>query len=147
MGAYRRILEREMPQRDWAAVDFHKARIILETAIFGIEKNRQAANVTRFSLYLTLLDYIENASIAELKYMAGSFRVFPALDANVLDRDLFSMTAAELGRLGRFSHVVGNPPWSSFGEQSGRANVQRNATEAALGDGSPGGRSQLRGIA
>ena len=101
-GRLRRILEREMPQRDWAAVDFHKARIILETAIFGIEKNRQAANVTRFSLYLTLLDYIENASIAELKYLAGSFRVFPALDANVLDRDLFSMTAAELVGLALF---------------------------------------------
>jgi len=131
VGAYRRILEREMPQRRWTGAHFQKARSILETAVFGVEKNRQAANVARFSLYLTLLDYVENASIKELKQLAGGRRVFPALGGNVLDRDLFSITEAELGQLGRFSHVVGNPPWGSFGEQTGRSNVQRSAASVA----------------
>jgi hypothetical protein len=134
VGAYRRILERVMPRQRWAARHFRKARAILETAIFGVEKNRQAANVTRFSLYLTLLDYVENASIRELKQLAARGRVFPALHTNVLDRDLFSITAAELVRLGRFSHVVGNPPWGSFGDQTGRGNVQRSAAETAQRD-------------
>jgi restriction-modification enzyme MmeI-like protein len=131
VGAYRRILEREMPRRRWTPAHFQKARLILETAIFGIEKNRQAANVARFSLYLTLLDYVENGSIKELKRLAGSRRVFPGLADNVLDRDLFSITQADLKQLGRFSHIVGNPPWGSFGEQTGRSNVERSAAYVA----------------
>jgi hypothetical protein len=134
VGAYRRILERDMPRRHWAPAHFQRARAILETAIVGVEKNRQAANVARFSLYLTLLDYVENASIKELKQLAGSRGVFPELGDSVLDRDLFSITDAELARLGRFSHVVGNPPWGSFGEQTGRGHVQRSAAETAQRD-------------
>ncbi len=134
VGAYRRILEREMPRRKWTRAHFQKARAILESAIFGIEKNRQAANVARFSLYLTLLDYVENASIKELKQLAGSPRVFPCLGGNVLDRDLFSISGDDLARLGRFSHVVGNPPWGSFGEQTGRSNEQRSVTSGSQRD-------------
>jgi MmeI, DNA-methyltransferase domain len=134
VGAYRRILEREMPRRRWAVTHFQKARSILETTILGVEKNRQAANVARLSLYLTLLDYVENASIRELKQLAGSHRVFPPLRDNVLNRDLFSITDADLARLGRFSHVVGNPPWGSFGEQTGRGNVQRSEVETVQRD-------------
>ncbi|WP_180982645.1 DNA methyltransferase [Methylocella silvestris] len=134
VGAYRRILEREMPRRKWTPAHFGKARAILEDAIFGIEKNLQAANVARFSLYLTLLDYVENASIKELKQLAGSRRVFPSLGGNVLDRDLFSISGDDLTRLGRFSHVIGNPPWGGFGEQTGRSNEQRSPTSAAQRD-------------
>jgi len=133
VGAYRRILERDMPRRRWAAEHFQRARTILETAIVGVEKNRQAANVARFSLYLTLLDYVENASIKELKQLAGR-RVFPELRDTVLDCDLFSITDTELARLGRFSHVVGNPPWGSFGEQIGRGHMQRTAVATAQRD-------------
>src|SRR5579871_3658432 len=125
VGAYRRILEREMPRRTWTPAHFQKARRLLEDSIFAIEKNGQAANVARFSLYLTLLDYVENASIRELKRLAGTRRVFPSLEANVFDRDLFSIKGIELIRIGRFSHIVGNPPWGSFGEQTGRSNEQR----------------------
>ena len=122
-----------MPRRRWAAEHFQRARTILETAIVGVEKNRQAANVARFSLYLTLLDYVENASIKELKQLAGR-RVFPELRDTVLDCDLFSITDTELARLGRFSHVVGNPPWGSFGEQIGRGHMQRTAVATAQRD-------------
>jgi len=65
VGAYRRILERAIPRSRWTSVQFQKARKLLERTIFGIERNPQAVNVARFSLYLTLLDYVENVSIKE----------------------------------------------------------------------------------
>lgn len=126
VGAYRRILEREMPKRTWMPPHFQKARLLLEKSIFAIEKNGQAANVARFSLYLTLLDYAENASIRELKKLAGGRRAFPCLDANVFNRDLFSISGTALSDVGRFTHIVGNPPWGSYGEQTGRSNEPRS---------------------
>ena len=66
VGAYRRILERTMPRGLWKDQHFTKARTLLEHSIFGIERNPQAANVARFSLYLTLLDYVDNTAIDAL---------------------------------------------------------------------------------
>jgi hypothetical protein len=127
VGAYRRILERSIRHAKWTTDDFQKARGLLENAIFGIERNTQAANVARFSLYLTLLDYVEKASIADLRKLARGHRVFPPLAANVLGLDVFSLRGQELTRLGRFTHVIGNPPWGTFGEHTSRTNVRRSA--------------------
>jgi hypothetical protein len=120
VGAYRRIIERSIPARRWKASHFQKARKLLEGAIFGIERNSQAANVARFSLYLTLLDYVESVSITKLRDLARRQRVFPTLSSNIRDQDVFAVAEDEMGR---FTHVVGNPPWGTFGDRSNRTNV------------------------
>ncbi|MBI1776201.1 MAG: N-6 DNA methylase [Proteobacteria bacterium] len=127
VGAYRRILERAIPRKRWTSTEFKKGRHLLESAVFGIERNGQAANVARFSLYLTLLDYVENVSIKELRQLARGQSVFPTLTANVVDCDVFSLKEKDLAHLGQFTHVVGNPPWGTFGDNTDRTNRPRSA--------------------
>ncbi|HET8636508.1 MAG TPA: N-6 DNA methylase, partial [Acidobacteriaceae bacterium] len=126
VGAYRRILERTMPTGCTKREDFKKARALLENSIFGIERNKQAANVARFSLYLTLLDYFETTEINMLGKLIGyEERVFPRLTRNVLSLDVFTINSKPGKEIGRFTHVVGNPPWGSLTERSDRTNVWR----------------------
>ncbi|TIQ20143.1 MAG: SAM-dependent DNA methyltransferase [Mesorhizobium sp.] len=126
VGAFRRMMERTLPEGPWTVRHFRSSRKLLEQNIFGIERNPQAANVCRFSLYLTLLDYISGAGIAALAKMAQGTRVFPPLTDNVFSRDIFDIPAEGAKSVGRFSHVVGNPPWGSFGDSATRTNEQRS---------------------
>lgn len=126
VGAYRRILERTLPLGSWKARHFRLSRKLLEQNIFGIERNEQAANVCRFSLYLTLLDYIAGVNITNLAKMARGARVFPALSDNIISRDVFELRTEGQERIGRFTHVVGNPPWGSFGDSASRTNARRS---------------------
>ena len=130
VGAYRRILERTMPRGRWKTEHFKKARTLLERSIFGIERNPQAANVARFSLYLTLLDYVDNTAIDALRKLAKRERVFPPLTGNVFDQDVFTINRDGDEGVGRFTHVVGNPPWGSMVERGDRTNVQRAASRS-----------------
>ena len=127
VGAYRRILERTMPRGRWKDEHFTKARTLLEHSIFGIERNPQAASVARFSLYLTLLDYVDNTAIDALHRLVKPARVFPALTNNVLAKDVFTINTCKADDIGRFTHVIGNPPWGNMGDRSGRANVPHGA--------------------
>lgn len=126
VGAFRRMLERTLPAGPWTARHFRSSRGLLERNIFGIERNPQAANVCRFSLYLTLLDYISGANIAALAKMARGACVFPPLIENILSRDVFDIPGEGAKSVGRFSHVVGNPPWGSFGDSATRTNQHRS---------------------
>lgn len=114
VGAYRRILERSFKgPTGYRAVPEMKE--ILSTCIFGIEKNGQAASVARFSLYLTMLDYLDGEGIEEIHSATSPEKVFPALDHNVVNADVFDDDRRPGGPTARFTHVVGNPPWTSFG--------------------------------
>ena len=55
-------------------------------------------------------------------------RVFPALTDNVLAKDVFTINTSNANNIGRFTHVIGNPPWGHIGKRSGRANVPHGAT-------------------
>lgn len=126
VGAYRRILERSLPIGSWTAKYFRSSRSLLEQNIFGIERNPQAANVCRFSLYLTLLDYNQGANISLLARMGRGTKVFPPMKRNISSTDVFALGAEGTGALGRFTHVVGNPPWGSFGDTASRTNAKRS---------------------
>jgi hypothetical protein len=126
VGAFRRILERSLPKGKWAKRHLQTSRKLLENNIFGIERNPQAANVCRFSLYLTILDYFKDASITELKKMSGDEKVFPPLLDNVQSRDVFEVDVSKSSFSKRFSHVVGNPPWGTIGESATRTNVKHS---------------------
>lgn len=125
VGAFRRMLERALPEGHWTANHFRKARKLLERNIFGIERNPQAANVCRFSLYLTLLDYMSGYNIAALGKITEEEQVFPPLIENILSLDVFAVPSDGAKSLGHFSHVVGNPPWGSFGDSATRTNERR----------------------
>jgi len=126
VGAYRRILERSLPAGKWTGKHFQLSRKLLEDRIFGIERNTQAANVCRFSLYLTLLDYMSGYGISALAKMASGKRVFPTLTRNIISKDVFQVETGGKKALGKFTHVVGNPPWGTFGDTATRTNERRS---------------------
>jgi hypothetical protein len=130
VGAYRRLMERYMPADGWYPRDINRAKSLLLNVIHGIEKHRQAANVCRFSLYLTLLDYVGRASIEELVKAAGREKFLPDLSNNIRSGDAFAATVP----LARYTHVVGNPPWPMSGGQRDRTNqgVERRDESPAL---------------
>lgn len=123
VGAYRRILERTIPNTPFSFADLSMARELLEQLIFGIEHNPQAANVTRFSLYLTMLDYADNISIEELSDQMGGESLFPSLCQNIVNEDAFTINAPNKRQIGQFTHVVGNPPWHTIGKRANRKNA------------------------
>lgn len=114
VGAYRRILERSMPKRGWGKKDLPELKELLTRCIYGIETNPQAINVARFSLYLTLLDYLNGLSLEEINEALGGDRLFPTLDTNLLCRDFFSSDPTPPEFPSEFTHVLGNPPWAEL---------------------------------
>jgi hypothetical protein len=107
VGAYRNILERERAAN--VSLDARTLRKALTECIRGIELKEQAANVARFSLYLTMLDYLPGRTLSSLHKELGEERLFPDLTANILNADAFA--ALPHGFVRAFTHVLGNPPW------------------------------------
>ncbi|SEK01068.1 N-6 DNA Methylase [Sphingobium sp. AP50] len=107
VGAYRNILERRRAARD--VLDPGVLRKVLTDCIRGIELKDQAANVARFSLYLTMLDYLPGRTLPSLQDELGEERLFPDLTENILNADAFAPLPGDFRRA--FTHVLGNPPW------------------------------------
>ena len=131
VGAYRRLLERCAPPQGWGLDKVGELRRLLVNCIFAIEAHPQAANVARFSLYLTLLDYIPGAPLSSIKKSLGGTKLFPELDNNISCRDFFSEIGLESKN--SYTHVVGNPPWTTM-ESGGKkvgGNGDRDCDEPA----------------
>lgn len=74
--------------------------------IFGIDKDISAVQVAIFSIYLTLLDYLEPPGIETFK--------FPTLlNSNFFEGDFFNEQSPFNERLKsiNFDFIIGNPPW------------------------------------
>lgn len=125
VGAFRRLMERHAPDGGWSPRAINEAKRLLLDCIHGVEKHRQAANVARFSLYLTLLDYVGRAPIEELIEAAQDSKFLPDLSRNVVCADSFGRPFGDM----RFSHVVGNPPWTMIGGQKDRTNASGKAQD------------------
>lgn len=81
-------------------------KLILTENIFGIDKDENAIKVAIFSLYITLLDYLEPSSIVGFQ--------FPALlGTNFFVSDFFDLDADYNNILSNkhFQFILGNPPW------------------------------------
>lgn len=78
--------------------------------IYGIDKDLSAVQVAIFSIYLTLLDYLEPPGIETFK--------FPTLlNSNFFEGDFFNTEALFNTKLNEieFSYILGNPPWKGNG--------------------------------
>lgn len=130
VSAYRRIMERCAPPGGWGAAHANSARRLLRDCIFGIEKNAQAANVCRFSLYMTMLDYISGVAIKDLAEIDAGEKLLPPLTDNIVVASAFSHPFE--GRT--FTHVLGNPPWLRLKRQGARRNTQAANQSAPAND-------------
>lgn len=88
--------------------------------IFGIDKDLSAVQVAVFSIYLTLLDYLDPPGIETFK--------FPVLlNSNFFESDFFDETKEFNIALKNveFDFILGNPPWKGNGmDETGNAYLQ-----------------------
>ena len=79
---------------------------ILKRHIFGVDINPSAIRIAAFSLYLAMLDHLDDQVIHD-----PNFR-FPLLVGNnLLNDNFFSPGVKEKFAGRRFDRVIGNPPW------------------------------------
>jgi type I restriction-modification system DNA methylase subunit len=107
--AYRRLIELEMakPGNLTTILGPTRLREILEESIYGVERQRDACNVTMFSLILTLLNYVDPPEL----HANEKFK-FPALlNTRIFCYDFFDASLPLAVPRNGFDIVVGNPPW------------------------------------
>ena len=84
----------------------NELKTLLKENIFGIDKDESAIKVAIFSLYITLLDYLEPSSIV-------GFQFPTLLGTNFFVADFFDLNADynKIIRNKHFQFILGNPPW------------------------------------
>lgn len=94
-------------------VDKYKSTVknLLTNNIYGIDKDPNALNVAIFSLYVTLLDYLQPPEIVNLKFPPLLNKNFFVADFFDLDAD-FNKVLSET----KFDFIIGNPPWGKIRE-------------------------------
>jgi hypothetical protein len=114
--AYRRLIELELAKAANQEIGLDPTRLceILLESIYGVERQRDACNVTMFSLILTLLNYIEPPELHENE----KFK-FPALlNKRIFCHDFFDPALRLTPPGDGFDVVVGNPPWVELKPQT-----------------------------
>ena len=88
--------------------DFNTMCEIVKNNIYGIDIDENAINISIFSIYITLLDYVDDI---------GEFK-FPDLkNKNFFVSDFFN-TSSKINTLNDFDCIIGNPPWfNTTGEE------------------------------
>jgi hypothetical protein len=113
---YRRLIEREFVQRKKKPAP-HELATLLKRHIFGVDMDQNACSVAEFSLYLTLLDYVEPADLID----HPRFKLPTLREANIFCSDFFAFQPFKT----KFHWIVGNPPWTKpKGEQAENNEVE-----------------------
>ena len=102
---YRRLIEREFIQRKENPAPQELATL-LKRHIFGVDMDEDACSVAEFSLYLTLLDYVEPADLKK----HPRFRLPTLRKKNIFCCDFFKFQPFKT----KFHWAVGNPPWKKL---------------------------------
>lgn len=117
VGAYRRIVERARWTSSEFRLELTELRGLLTRNIFGVERNRDACHVAAFSLYLTMLDYVDPRDLSRIARGHAQEKLFPALlGSNLLACDFFSQDEQLTHLPDEIDCIVGNPPWQRVGK-------------------------------
>lgn len=115
VGVFRRMIERRRVSHADRGMDLDGLRGLLVRNIFGIERNSDACHVAAFSLYLTMLDYIDPRDLTRITQGNAPDKLFPPLvGSNLFQKDFFADRASFPGLPDRVKCVVGNPPWQTI---------------------------------
>jgi len=116
---YRRLIEREFIQRKKKPAP-HELATLLKRHIFGVDMDKDACSVAEFSLYLTLLDYVEPADLVD----HPRFRLPTLRDNNIFESDFFAFKPFRT----KFHWIAGNPPWTKpKGDQAENKEVEKRS--------------------
>lgn len=128
VGAYRRIIESMLHRDLRSCMPAAELREALLESIFAIEKNPSAHAVTAFSLYLTMLDYVDPADIEKCLYGKARQPLFPPLAKNNIFCSDFFATPPPSCESQRYDIALGNPPWQSLSEVTSSQELTVEAT-------------------
>lgn len=118
--SFRRIVRFELHQKNKSSLELKELLLILKQQIAGIEINPEAIKIAAFSLYLSILNYLNPPNIlnyikkgGKLPYLinhdkseSNHFNIL--LCENAFNDDIVSKSFANES----FDIVVGNPPWN-----------------------------------
>ena len=136
--AFRRIIRYEWMNKK-QPLSFNEIKSILKDQISGIEVNTEAANITAFSLYVSMLNYLSPPAIVQQIKMGNKLPNIIASHNNSINDyhsilplnafDLISIESNEKWKE-KFGHecadiVVGNPPWGSTSTKAAREERDR----------------------
>ena len=100
----RNIIEINLDKND--SIKKEKLEKTVTKNIFGVDLDENSINLTIFSLYLTLLDYIEPKDITKFKFP-------PLKDKNLFKADFFDLNHSFNKKIKDLDFIVGTPPWGS----------------------------------
>lgn len=103
--SFRKILEANLDEDGYIS-DNDMINNLLCDNIFGVDINKEAIDVTTFSLYLTIMDYKNPKTIQNYK--------FPDLNNNLFAMDFFDDRLNEKLSNKEFDLIIGNPPWGAL---------------------------------
>jgi hypothetical protein len=129
--AFRRIVRYEWHKKK-QPLTFDELKDILKEQIAGIEANDEAARITAFSLYLSMLHYLDPPAIDQQIKMGNrlpnliattnrsTINLHCILSENAFDVELIESIPVWKERFGRgcADVVVGNPPWGAPGKKA-----------------------------
>ena len=107
VDTYRKIIEENISNQPYCDND-KLLKSLLTDNIFGIDINDEAIDVTIFSLYLTVLDYIDPKNLSNFK--------LPNLkNSNLFVADFFDDEKLQdlKNQNIKFDFILGNPPWGN----------------------------------
>jgi len=102
---YRRLIEREFIARKKKPSP-HELATLLKRHIFGVDMDQDACSVAEFSLYLTLLEYLEPADLVD----HPRFKLPTLRKKNIFKTDFFEFRPFKT----KFHCAIGNPPWKKL---------------------------------
>ena len=127
VGAFRRIVESALVGRPEETLPLRTLHVLLRKCIWGVERNFDACHVAAFSLYLTMLDYLDRDELKHVMALEGRRKIFPILvGRNILPRDFFDPTPLPRGFPHKFDIVVANPPWAKTSKNGPAAQAYQN---------------------
>jgi hypothetical protein len=131
---YRRLIEREFVARKKKPTP-QELSTLLKRHIFGVDMDEDACSVAEFSLYLTLLEYVEPSDLLE----HPRFKLPTLRKKNIFKSDFFEFRPFKR----KFHWALGNPPWKKLigkkielRDKRAMAWMQKHTNELPVGDNS-----------
>ncbi|WP_066833867.1 Eco57I restriction-modification methylase domain-containing protein [Rufibacter ruber] len=106
VGAYRRLIHRWRRNNSWQRPSLETLKKLLKENIYGVELNKDAADLTVFSLSLALCDELTPLQIWE------DLKFDNLHEKNILHDDFFNVITSNTF-FNTFDLIIGNPPFEA----------------------------------
>lgn len=119
--SYKRLIARWKSAHPNKEISENVLTALLRDSIYGIEKNPEAIKVTAFSLYLTLLNYLEPKKVLDqvkfeplIGWKDKNIRehLEQRQGNNLFQSSTFNKELIDINKT-EFDLIIGNPPWKS----------------------------------